>query len=139
MNVRPADTSVHDVDLDTFHGWFTTAGDLSYTDEDSSSSLQSPIHGMTVPVLLLVLKTLHSWFTTTASDLSYTEGMTVPVLVLVLETFHGWFTTAGDLSYTDEDSSSSLQSPIHGMTVPVLVLCTCTCTYDISWLVYHRW
>jgi len=49
-NVRPADANVHDIDLDTFHGWFTTP-DLSHTDEDSVSSLQSPVHGMTVTVL----------------------------------------------------------------------------------------
>jgi len=47
-NVRPADTGVHDVDLDTFHSWFTTTADLSHTDEDSTSSLQSPVHGTAV-------------------------------------------------------------------------------------------
>ena len=47
-NVRPADIGVHDVDLDTFHSWFTTTADLSHTDEDSTSSLQSPVHGTAV-------------------------------------------------------------------------------------------
>jgi len=41
-NVRAADTGVHDVDLETFYSWFIT-------DEDSSSSLQSPEHGMKIP------------------------------------------------------------------------------------------
>ena len=47
-SLRPADMSGCDVDLETFHGWFTTT-DLSHTDEDSeSSSLQSPTHGISV-------------------------------------------------------------------------------------------
>jgi len=51
-NVRAADTGVHDVDLETFYSWFIT-------DEDSSSSLQSPEHGMKTPRILCTSSTTY--------------------------------------------------------------------------------